>query len=86
MRGRGRPGSLESFGFFPEFLGAAFAEVMAAGGDEPRCGCRVDVLGDADERNFVGTPADRLGSAGDAFLNAVEVIGDRHGKSRVSRV
>ena len=52
-----RPGSLEVVGFFPQFLRAAFAEVVAAGGDEFGRLRAADVFRHADERDFVGTPA-----------------------------
>ena len=58
-------------GFVPEFLGAAFAEVVAAGGDEFGGFAGVDVFGYADERDFIRGAAGGFGGSGDALADAV---------------
>ena len=70
-RGRGRPGSLEGFELVPKFLRTAFAEVGAVGGGEFGRLVWADVFCDADERDFVGTPAGPLRGTSDALPNAL---------------
>ena len=75
------PGSLgrQRLRLIPEFLGATFAEVRAAGGSKFERRIYIDVFGYSDEQDLISTAASRFGGAGDSLLDAVEIIGDGHG-------
>jgi hypothetical protein len=63
---------------FPEFLGAAFAKVVASASGESggfRC---ADIFRDANECDVLRTAASGFGGAGDALFDAAEIIDDGH--------
>ena len=64
---------------FQSSWGRLSPRLVAAGGDEFGGFGGADVFGDADERDFTRGAACGFGGAGDAFLNTVEILGNRHG-------
>jgi hypothetical protein len=52
--------------------------VVASGGDELGRYLWADVLRNADKRDLIGIAARRFRSGGDAFANALEIVGDTH--------
>lgn len=67
-------------GLFPELLRSAFAQVVAAGGDEWSDDVGRDVFGDGDEFDGVGGSAASRGGVGNLLANASDVVGDSSGR------
>jgi hypothetical protein len=70
---------VKRFAFLPKFLGAAFAEVAAAGCDKFGSFLWAYVFSNADERDVARAATGLFAGVGDSLLDTLEVIGEGHG-------